>query len=340
VVSGEVLMGTAPVRALGAREAWRIPTGGALPEGADAVVPFEDVDERDGSILLRESVRAGDYVTQRGDDMRAGEIALEAGRRIGAPELGVLATLGITSVPVFERPRFGIISTGDELVEASATPGPGQVRDSNRFAIAGALHAFGVTPVHLPRVNDDFDSLRTALTAALEECDGVVLTGGSSVGARDLTPHAVAALGEPGVVVHGIRVKPGKPTLLGAAGAKPILGLPGNPTSALMILEAVARPIVVAATGERPRRALSIEAQAARPFEGRAGWTWYVPARLRSGRARLQAEPLAIRSSHVALLARAGGYVTIGESPHRIETGEPVQVTQFSSGGSSPEGPG
>jgi len=337
-IVGEILMGAAPPRAIEATETLRIPTGGALPEGADAVVPLEDVDERDGSIMLRGSVESGACLTQRGEDIGAGVTALERGRRIGGPELGVLATLGLTSLAVYARPRFGILSTGDELIDPAETPLLGQVRDSNRYAIAGALAALGAEPVQLPRAPDRFDELRGMLAAALEECDGVILTGGSSVGMRDLTPQTLASLGVPGVVVHGLRVKPGKPTVLGAIGGKPVIGLPGNPASSLTILEAIARPIVVAATGERAGAPLVLEATAATRFRGREGWTWYVPVRLRNDAGRLFAEPLAIRSSHATLLARAAGFAIIGESPAHVEAGSQIRVTLFSSGGAPIEG--
>jgi molybdopterin molybdotransferase len=332
-LAGEVLMGAPPPSALGPGEAMRVPTGGALPVGADAVVPQEDVTLEADAIVLSEAVRAGEFVTQPGEDVRAGEVVLPAGRRLGGPELGVLATLGITDVPVFARPRIGIVSTGDELVDPDRAPGIGQVRDSNRYAIAGALAAFGADPVQLPRAADAPEAIRAALRAGLDACDAVVTTGGSSVGERDLVPRIVAELGAPGPLVHGIRVKPGKPTLLAAVGGKAVIGLPGNPTSSLMILEAVVRPIVAALTGERGARATTLDAIAGAPFAGRAGWTWYVPTRLVLHGARLVAEPLPLRSAQTSLLARASGYATVGESPARIEAGEPVRVTLFSCGG-------
>ncbi len=332
-IVGEIRMGQAPPRAIGPAQTLRIPTGGALPEGADAVVPLEDVDERDGTILLRASVETGENLIPRASDMRAGECALQRGRRLGAPELGLLATLGYATVAVFARPRFGVISTGDELVEVDGPLQIGQVRDSNRYAIAASLRAMGADAIHLPRAIDDPDALRRALAQALAECDGVVLTGGSSVGEHDLTPRVVAELGAPGPIVHGIRVKPGKPTLFAAIDGKPILGLPGNPASALMILEAVARPIVTACTGETSVRHATIEATAARPFVGREGWTWYVPARLSMQSGQLIAEPLRLRSALVSLLARAAGYVTMTETHSRIEAGETVQLHPFSGGG-------
>jgi len=336
-VVGEIVMGAQPTRALGVDEALRIPTGGALPVGADAVVPQEDVERAGDTIVVRQRVAPGDFVTQPGEDIRADETVLAAGRRIGASELGVLATLGMVSVPVYRQPRIGIISTGDELVAPDRMPRSGQVRDSNRYALAGALAAMGAKPVQLPHAGDTREALREAVSDGLNACDGLVLTGGSSVGQRDLVPRVVAELATPGIVVHGLRVKPGKPTLLAAAGSKPIIGLPGNPTSSLMILEAVARPIVLAMTGETARPSLPVEALASAPFIGREGWTWYVPVRLSLFGGALLAEPLALRSAHTSLLARASGYAIVGETNPRIEAGERVAVYPFAAGGAPVE---
>lgn len=332
-VVGEIRMGHPPPGAIGLGEAMRIPTGGALPEGADAVVPSEDVVEEGAMISVTAAVSAGDALTQRATDMRAGDVALQAGRRIGAPELGVLATLGITEVPVFRRPVFGVVSTGDELVDAGVSPAVGQVRDSNRYAVAGALRAMGAEVAHFPRSIDEPEALRALLVAMLSECDAIVLTGGSSVGARDVVPRVVGGLGEPGVIVHGIRLRPGKPTMLAAVGETPVIGLPGNPTSSLTVLEAVVRPIVAACTGERYQRASTFDAYADEAFVGREGWTWYIPAQVRSVGGRLLARPLRIHSAHVTLPARAAGYATVGELPSRVEKGEQIRITRYSTGG-------
>ncbi len=330
---GEVRMGAPAPRPIGAGETLRIPTGGALPGGAHAVVPQEDVTLEGDTIVLREPPAAGASVTQRGEDIRAGEVVLPAGRRVGASELGVLATLGCNVVDVYRQPRVGIISTGDELVDPSATPGAGQVRDSNRYALAGALRALGAAPMHLPRAVDTLEALRSAVRDGLAACDALVLTGGSSVGVRDLVPRVVAELGAPGALVHGIRVKPGKPTLLGAVGAKPVIGLPGNPTSSLMIFEAIVRPIVHALTGECAAPPAPLEAIASEAFVGREGWTWYVPARVIRRGAVFEAQPLPLRSAHTSLLARAFGYAVIGETPARVAAGDRIAVYRFASGG-------
>jgi molybdopterin molybdotransferase len=336
-VVAEIRMGHAPPRALAPGEAMRIPTGGALPDGADAVVPVEDVREReDGAtvtIELAGPLAPGENFTPVAADMRRGEVVLSAGRRIGAPELGVLATLGMTEPLVYRRPRVAIISTGDELVDAGATPGIGQVRDSNRYGLAGSLRAMGAEPLQMPRAPDTLDGLRAALEAALAAADAVLLSGGSSVGARDLAPDVIEAFGPPGVVVHGLRVKPGKPTVLAAAGAKPVFGLPGNPASSLTILEAVVAPLIRALTGDAGGGPRPIRARATEPFRGRRGWTWYVPARLERGAQGWTATPIAIRSALTALLARGSGYVIVHEDASEVPAGGEVDVVPFSSGG-------
>ncbi|MGD1068485.1 MAG: molybdopterin molybdotransferase MoeA [Vulcanimicrobiaceae bacterium] len=223
-IVGAVRMGHAPPGPLGPGEAMRIPTGGVMPPGADAVVPVEDALEGDGAVTPTELPEAGAFFTRRGDDMQPGALVLRAGRRIGAAELSVLATLGRTAVPVYRRPRVAIVSTGDELVDASERPGTGQVRDSNRWAIAGGLAALGCDALHLARAGDELADTVARIVEGLERADAVVLTGGSSVGQRDQVPAAIDELGAPGVVVHGLRVKPGKPAVLAAIGAKPVIG--------------------------------------------------------------------------------------------------------------------
>jgi molybdopterin molybdotransferase len=338
-IVGEVRMGHAPPGTIGPDEAMRIPTGGVVPEGADAVVPVEDtVETATGAaavVVPNEDLETGENVIPPGSDMRPGDCVLDAGRRIGGPELAVLATLGIVDVPVFRRPRVAIVSTGDELVDAVATPGRGQVRDSNRWAIAGSLIALGCLPVQRPVAIDTAEALAEALRSALAVADAVVLTGGSSVGVRDLTPRVIDSLGKPGVIVHGLRVKPGKPTVFAMLDGKPVIGLPGNPASSLMILEAVAAPIFSRLAGETNAPDATIAATVDRPFTGRAGWTWFVPAEVSYVGDRVLASPFVLRSANTSLLARAHGYVVLGPERVTIAAGEPVLVRRFSGGGRS-----
>lgn len=330
-IVGEIRMGQAPPRALGAGETMRIPTGGAVPGGADAVIPVEDTEERDGIMYPREAPVPGDAITPAGEDMEPGDLVLAAGRRIDGAAMGVLATLGFSEVPVFRRPRCAIISTGDELVDPSQKPGVGQVRDSNRYALAGALRELGAEPIHIPRASDEPGQTEAAIERGLE-ADGVLLTGGSSVGVRDLVPRAIDRMGAPGVVVHGLRVRPGKPTVLAAIGAKPVIGLPGNPTSAMMIFRTIAAPILRGLTGEVLRPTAKAFARAGSDFKGKPGWTWFVPVVVTVDGPNRVASSLGIHSSHTSLLARANGFIVLSEDRSSVAQGEQIEVHMLSGG--------
>ncbi len=331
-VAGEVMMGRLWTDELPAHGALRIDTGGALPKGADAVIPIENVRTSGDWIEVDNAAQQGDYLTPVGSDMKNGEQILHCGRALGAAEVGVLATLGVIEVPVYRRPVFGVLSSGDELTDCSQQPAAGKIRDSNRYAVAAALDAMGVQAMHFPTVRDRADELASMLATALAQCDGAVLTGGSSVGEKDLTPRMIAALGSPGVVVHGLRVKPGKPTVLAAIGKKPVFGLPGNPVSALIILEAVVGPLIRRLTGNASVTP-GIPARAVQAFSGRIGWTWFVPVCVQRDGPQYTARPLVIRSAFTSLLSRASGFVTLAENHGTTPVGELVEVMPFSSGG-------
>jgi molybdenum cofactor synthesis domain-containing protein len=327
----DVQMGLAPERSITEQTATRIPTGGVLPAGANAVVPIENVRVSKNVLLVEESVEVGDNVAERGADMRRDEIVLRPRRRIRANEIGVLATMGVTAVPVYRRPVIAVLSSGDELVDPETRPRPGQIRDSNRYAMAASLRAMGAEPRHYPTLRDEAQEFESGLARALSECDAVVVTGGSSVGERDRLPPAVSKIAQPGVVVHGLRVKPGKPTLLGAHADKPIIGLPGNPTSALIMLEAVAAPIVAALSGA-PIGDWALHARLAAPAKSRPGWTWYIPVALQDDGGVPLAQPLPLRSFSVSLTARADGYIVMEEGDEEWPAGTPVIVHRFLGG--------
>ena len=330
-IVGAVAMGRRYSGRVGPGEAVRIPTGGVLPPGCDAVLPIEAA-HLAGDELECGPIASGEAVTPAGSDVGAGELLLMPGRRIGAPELSLLATLGYARVEVFRRPRIAVLSSGDELVAIDRRPEAWQVRDSNRYAIAGALRAIGAEAVHLPSIGDAPGELLAALEAAIATFDAVVLSGGSSVGERDETPVAVAALGSPGTIVHGLKVKPGKPTLLGAIGGVPILGLPGNPSSSLLILDAVGGPILARLCGAQPRTA-AFSARLGAPVQKRRGWTWYVPVAVQQGPDGLVAQPLALRSSMTSLAARSDGYLALGEGIETLAVGERVDIYRYAHGG-------
>ncbi|MFN2528685.1 MAG: gephyrin-like molybdotransferase Glp [Candidatus Baltobacteraceae bacterium] len=330
-IAADVPMGKLYDRGIGGGESARIPTGGFLPTGADTVVPIEQAHVDGDFVEIAQAVPAHECLTQPGDDMKEGEAMLQRGRRIGPSEISVLATLGIARVAVYRKPRVGILSSGDELVSVGESAGAAQIRDSNRYALAASLRGKGCEAVAFPTVSDRPGALERAMGEALPHCDALVLSGGSSVGTGDLTPGAINNLGEPGVVIHGLRVKPGKPTVLALLGRKPVIGLPGNPTSALLILEAVIAPVIAALTGST-QRALLVSALLDEGIVARAGWTWYVPVSLRDDGERYLARCLAIRSSSASLPARAAGFLTIGEDVTEIARGAAVNVQPLMEG--------
>jgi molybdenum cofactor synthesis domain-containing protein len=330
-ILADVAMGVAPALALRGGSAMRIPTGGMLPAGADAVVPVEEARVVAGEVLIDKPFAPGANVAPLGADMRKGELLSRPGRWIRAAEIGLFATIGATEILVYRQPNIAVLSSGDELVAASEQPRPGEIRDSNRYAVAASLRAMGAVPHHYPTMRDEAGDFESALAGALADCEGVVVSGGSSVGARDRLPAAVATIADPGAIVHGLRVKPGKPTLFGAHGGKPIVGLPGNPASALFILEAVAAPIVAALVGAAVE-ASTVQARLAEPATSRGGWTWYVPVTLQQDGGLPLAHPLAVRSFSVSLAAKADGFIVMDERDEQWPAGSPVTVRRFLGG--------
>ncbi|MDR7545195.1 MAG: molybdopterin molybdotransferase MoeA [Armatimonadota bacterium] len=312
-VAGEVDMGAAPAVVVAPGTAVRVPTGGMLPPGADAVVMQEDVLEEDGHVHVRGAARAGGNVIPRGLDVRAGEVVLARGRRLRPADLGVLVGEGLTHVAVYRPPRVAIVATGDEVVPAGAPLGPGQVRDTNSVALAGAVREAGGHPVQLGIVPDELDATVAALRQALDGHDMIVITGGSSVGARDIVGPAIAALGPPGIIVHGIAVRPGKPTILAASGRVPVIGLPGNPVSALVIFELFAKPVLNQLAGLDPSSGpwRLTRARLAAPLQPAPGREDHRRVRLEARPDGWWAVPLPAGSQVLTSLVRAHGIVAV-----------------------------
>lgn len=325
-VSGEVRMGeAAPAADSGA--AVRIPTGGMLPTGADAVVMQEHAGADHGTVLIRKPVQAGDNVVARGADLRAGEIVLTRGRRLRPPDLGILAGEGFETVPVYLPPRVAIFATGDEVVPPGQPPGPGQVRDMNSMALAGAVREAGGIPVLHRIVRDEREAVAAALRRALADHEMVLVSGGSSVGERDVVAGAIAALGPPGVIVHGIAVRPGKPTVLAAAGPVPVIGLPGNPVSALVIFDLFARPVLDALLGADPRAGpwRLLRAKLVAPLSTSAEREDHRRVRLETRADGVWATPLPAGSQILTSLVHADGIVVVPPGG-RYERGDEVEV--------------
>ena len=323
---GAVDMGAAPTVSVRPGGCVAMPTGGALPDGADAVVMVEYTAETmPGTIEVTRPVAPGGGIVRADDDVAAGAPLVPAGRPLRAPDLGLLAAAGVVSVPVHARPRVVIISTGDEVVPPeTASLAAGQVRDATASALAGLVLDAAGEPVIAGIVSDEPGALKAKLSDVLPGADLVVVSAGSSVGARDETMGAVAALGD--VWCHGLAIKPGKPTLLAECGGIPVIGLPGNPLSALVVFGQIGIPLLWRIGGcETPPPRPTTRARLSRDLASAAGRLDVVQVQVRDG----VAEPLFGPSALLSVLTRADGYVIIPEPATGLDEGQDVEVTLY-----------
>jgi molybdopterin molybdotransferase len=330
-LAGEVPMGGSPTGAVGVGQAYLVHTGGMIPEGSNAVVMLEDTQSlAQSEIEVYRPAAPGFNVIRAGEDVQKGESLLEAGTRLRPQEIGGLLALGLTTVPVFSRPRVGILSTGDEIVPPGVDPAPGQVRDINSYTLSGVVTRAGGTPHVYGIFPDVKPDLEKAARRAHAESDLVVITAGSSASSRDMTADVMAGLGEPGVMVHGLAIKPGKPTILGVAGKVPLVGLPGNPVSALVVAMLTVAPAVRRLAGaklEAPAGRIRARLTANVPSE--SGRDDYVPVRLEATPEGWAAEPVFGKSNLIFSLVRADGLVHIPADANGLPSGAVVDVEPF-----------
>jgi molybdopterin molybdotransferase len=338
-IKGEVPMAAAPERAVAPGETLRVPTGAMLPPGADAVVMLEYTAEHlDGTLEVRRAVAPGENVLNPGEDVRQGEVLFPAGRRLLPQDIGLLAALGVTGLTVYRRPRVVIFSSGDEIVPLDARPGPGRVRDANAHLVAAQVAAWGGLPILKGIIPDNFPALKTALAAAIPKADLILISGGSSVGARDLTLTAIQALPGAQVLVHGVAIRPGKPTILAALGEKaekPLLGLPGHPASAAVVMEVLGRPLLahLASLAPGPSWGAIVQALLSRNLAGASGREDYVRVRLRLEGDTLWADPVLGPSGLLSPMVKSDGLVMIPLGTEGLPRGEMVTVKLFGGGG-------
>jgi molybdopterin molybdotransferase len=328
-LAGEARMGLPPEAALRPGTAIAIATGAPLPPGADAVVKVEHTQSTlPGLIEVVRPATPGEGMVRPDEDAPAGDELARPGRPLRAADLGMLAAAGVTEVLVRAPPRVAIVSTGDELVPSeTAELEVGQVRDSTAPALAALVREAGGRPSFAGIVPDDRDALEGALRGALSAgTDLVVVSAGSSVGARDETAAAIAALGEPGIWCHGLAFRPGKPTLLAECGGVPVIGLPGNPRSALVVFRLIGMPLVRLVGGcTEPPPEPSVRARLGRDLPSAAGRLDVVQVSLAEG----VATPLFGSSSLLSILARADGYLVVPESATGLPAGAEVDVTLY-----------
>ena len=327
-VTGAVLMGRAPEVAVAPGIAVAMPTGGVLPEGADAVVMVEHTQETmPGTIEVVRPVAPGEGLVRADEDARAGAELLPAGRRLRAQDVGLLAAAGATEVRVHARPRVAIVSTGDEIVPPGTEDlAIGQIRDATASALGALVRDAGGDPDPRGIVPDDRDALAAVLRDAVASCDVVVVSAGSSVGARDETAAVVAGLGEPGIWTHGIALRPGKPTLLADCGGVPVIGLPGNPRSALVVFRVIGMPIVRLVGGMTdPPPEPTVRARLERTVPSAAGRLDVVQVTVRDG----IATPLFGASALLTILTAADGSIVVPHDATGLPAGSEVDVTLY-----------
>jgi molybdopterin molybdotransferase len=325
-------MGTVARLHLEAGSAIRVHTGAMLPPGADGVVIVEDTNLRENELEVLRAAAPGENTIDVGEDVRSGDQVLPAGATLRPQDLGALHALGITQISVRPRPIVAVLSSGDEVVSPDERPRLGAVRDVNAVTIAATIDRAGGRSVGCGIVADEEEVLLAAARAALAQSDMLVLSAGSSVSARDLTARAIARLGAPGILVHGIALRPGKPTILALCDGKPVVGLPGNPVSALVVAWRLVRPLVRTLLGAvTPDGGLgderALEARLTANVPSRPGREDYVPARLtRDADGTLLASPIFGKSNLIFTLVKADGLIEVPLDRAGASAGSLVRV--------------
>ncbi len=321
---GEVRMGEAPTEPLGQGTGILMPTGGMLPEGANAVVMVEHLEHfGEGLYGITKAVAPGENLIDIGEDLTKGEVILQQFTRIRAQEMGLLASQGLIQVPVLPRFRVGILSTGDEIIPPEQEPAPGQSRDINGYTLLGQAISCGADARHYGIVKDDLEELRAVLIQMLEENDIVLLSGGSSVGSRDLSAQLIQELGEPGLLFHGLALRPGKPTIGGVVEGKLIFGLPGHPASAMVVFETIVRPWLDASVLLQHVEPLPKGALTQNLYSG-SGREELVRVRVISNGEDWQVEPIRGKSGLIRTMVLADALVHIRLETEGIEAGKEV----------------
>jgi molybdopterin molybdotransferase len=325
-VSGDVLMGQPFAGELTAGSCISVPTGGEVPPVADSVVMVEHTEDFcDGTVGIIKPSAPGNNMIFKGDDVKPGDIVLKSGGVITAHDIGALAALGIIAVNVRKKPVVGIISTGDELISADMTPTGGQIRDVNSYLLAAAMISAGAAPEMYGIVSDDDTALDAAVAQALDTCDVVLISGGSSVGEKDATARIIEGRGE--ILLHGIAMKPGKPTIIGKFDGKPIVGLPGHPVAAFFVARlfvALMLDILMGVADEHPA---VVHAEITEEISANHGRAEYVAVKLRQNGDVTYAEPVRSKSGLITSLPGTDGYICIPRDCEGLAKNAAVKVT-------------
>jgi molybdopterin molybdotransferase len=326
---GHVEMGLEANLTLSAGEAAQIATGGMLPQGADAMVMVEYTELfNESTVNVKRAVAPGEHIVSIGEDIKIGDIVLTRGRRLRPQDIGALAAIGATRIPVYRRPRVAILSTGDEIVPSDVQPGPGQIRGTNLYTLAALTEQFGGTPVDFGIIKDDYDQLRDSITEAVASCDVVAVSGGSSVGSQDITINVIQSLQADSILAHGVAIRPGKPTILAMTKGKPVIGLPGHPVSAAIVFQLLVKPIIYRMMNytEGFTEKATLRAKLSQNLPSPSGREDYVRVSLRREGDQWWAHPVLGKSGTISTLTKADGLVKIDLELEGLEQGQWVEV--------------
>lgn len=328
-VKGIVQMGEFPDISVGSGEVAKISTGGMLPQGADSVVMIEHTEAVDDqTIEVYKSVAPGQHAVQAGEDIEKNSIMISKSQPIRPQEVGLLAAFGVQTVTVFKRPVIGIISTGDEIVPIDQEPGPGMIRDVNSYTLSSLIETSGGNPLLFGIIKDSYKDLYHQCERAINESDMVLVSGGSSVGMRDFTTEVLSSLPDSEILVHGISISPGKPTILANVQKKAFWGMPGHVTSAMVVFEAVVKPFIDHVRGVNPRERSSyrISARLSRNIASANGRTDFIRVKLIEKDGVLWAEPILAKSGLIHSMVKADGLIEVGINAEGLDKGDEVKV--------------
>ncbi|HDK26362.1 MAG TPA: molybdopterin molybdenumtransferase MoeA [Candidatus Atribacteria bacterium] len=331
---GEIKMGSKSELKINPGEAVKIFTGGMLPEGANAVIMWEYTSEIDDTTIeLRKSVAPGENIAREDEDLKAGEVLLKEGHKLRPQDIGVLAGIGKVKVKVSKKPRVAIISTGNEVVPPQDVPQVGEIRDINSYTLGACVKKANGIPIYGGIVKDEANFLEQEIREFIEKdrVEAVVISGGSSMGSRDITLEVLSKLGKPGVLIHGVSVKPGKPTIIAIADNRPLFGLPGHPVSAMIIFDLFVRPLISWLQGEDYNNVFSpkIEAELISNVASDPGREDYIRVVLYEENGKFYAKPILGKSGLISTMVRASGLVKIGLNVEGLKKGSKVMVRLF-----------
>ncbi len=330
-VKGTVRMGESPEFSIAPGECARISTGGMLPPGSDSVVMLEHSQVLDSTLVeVYRSLAPGQHVIEAGEDIRKEEPILFKGQVVRPQESGLLAALGKEKLEVYRKPVIAIVSTGDEVIPISEMPEPGQIRDINTYTLSDLVREAGAIPISFGIIRDNYDMLLETCREALAQSDMILVSGGSSVGVRDFTVEVIAALPDSGILVHGISISPGKPTILAKVGNKAFWGLPGHVVSAMVVFSVVVKPFIAYISGmDNKQKAFNIPARLSRNVSSSQGRTDYIRVKLVEKEGEFWAEPVLGKSGLIHTMVKSDGLIEIGLNTEGLDKGSEVSVIPF-----------